>query len=182
MHYFGTLVPKGDYMAWQTTQENINVTYKNDFDLTVKFRKLFPEAVTPQYAQDGDAGMDLTATSVRVTDTFIEYGTGIAVEIPHGHVGLLFPRSSITKLPAGVSLKNSVGVIDSNYRGEILARFELPYTWNKILDDVIREMPLKGDKVAQLLIIPYPKVHLEEVQELSNSNRGDGGFGSTDKK
>jgi len=165
-------------MDWQTTQENINVTYKNDFDLTVKFRKLFPEAVTPQYAQDGDAGMDLTATSARVTDTFIEYKTGIAIEIPHGHVGLLFPRSSITKLPAGVSLKNSVGVIDSNYRGEILVRFELPYDTH----DGLLSMPLEGDKVAQLIIIPYPKVHLEEVQELSNSNRGDGGFGSTDKK
>lgn len=165
-------------MNWQTSQENINVKYKNDFDLTVKFIKLIPEAVTPRYAQDGDAGMDLTATAVRATDTFIEYGTGIAVEIPKGHVGLLFPRSSITKLPAGVSLKNSVGVIDSNYRGEILVRFELPYTTYEAL----LPMPLKGDKVAQLIIIPYPKVHLEEVQELPNSNRGDGGFGSTDTK
>ena len=165
-------------MGWQTSQENINITYKNDLDLTVKFRKLVPEAVTPQYAQDGDAGMDLTATSVRVTDTFVEYRTGIAVEIPHGYVGLLFPRSSITKLPAGVSLKNSVGVIDSNYRGEILVRFELPYTKPAEL----LSMPIEGDKVAQLIIMPYPKVHLEEVQELSDSNRGQGGFGSTDKK
>lgn len=165
-------------MDWHTSNPNVTVNYKNDLDLTVKFRKLVPEAVTPRYAQNGDAGMDLTATSVRVTDTFIEYGTGIAVEIPHGHVGLLFPRSSITKLPAGVSLKNSVGVIDSNYRGEILARFELPYDKH----DGLLSMPLEGDKVAQLVIMPYPKVHLEEVQELSDSNRGDGGFGSTDKK
>ena len=169
-------------MSWHTSNPNVTVEYKNDLDLTVKFRKLVPEAVTPQYAQDGDAGMDLTATSVRVTDTFVEYRTGIAVEIPHGYVGLLFPRSSITKLPAGVSLKNSVGVIDSNYRGEILVRFELPYATVAKMYNECPSMPIQGDKVAQLIIIPYPKVHLEEVQELSDSNRGDGGFGSTDKK
>jgi len=164
-------------MDWHTSNPNVTVNYKNDFDLTVKFRKLVPEAITPQYAQDGDAGMDLTATSFRVTETFIEFGTGIAVEIPHGYVGLLFPRSSITKSAAGVSLKNSVGVIDSNYRGEILVRFELPYSAH-----TEGNIPVVGDKVAQLLVIPYPKVHLEEVQELSDSNRGQGGFGSTDKK
>ena len=164
-------------MDWHTSNPNVTVDYKNDLDLTVKFRKLVPEAVTPRYAQVGDAGMDLTATSFRVADTFIEFGTGIAVEIPHGHVGLLFPRSSITKSASGVSLKNSVGVIDSNYRGEILVRFELPYSGH-----TGGNIPVVGDKVAQLIIIPYPKVHLEEVHELSDSNRGQGGFGSTDKK
>ncbi len=164
-------------MDWHTSNPNVTVNYKNDFDLTVKFRKLVPEAVTPRYAQNGDAGMDLISTSFRRTETFMEYGTGIAVEIPHGHVGLLFPRSSITKAPKGVSLKNSVGVIDSNYRGEILVRFEFPYSnYHRA------EIPDIGDKIAQLIIIPYPKVHLEEVQELSDSNRGEGGFGSTDKK
>ena len=165
-------------MGWHTSNPNVTVEYKNDLDLTVKFRKLVSEAVTPRYAQAGDAGMDLTATSFRITETFMEYGTGIAVEIPNGHVGLLFPRSSITKAPQGVSLKNSVGVIDSNYSGEILVRFELPYPG--IIPDGI--IPVVGDKVAQLLVIPYPKVHLEEVGELSDSNRGEGGFGSTDKK
>lgn len=165
-------------MDWHTSNPNVNINYKNDLDLTVKFRKLVPEAVTPRYAQAGDAGMDLTATSFRVADTFMEFGTGIAVEIPYGHVGLLFPRSSITKSSSGVSLKNSVGVIDSNYRGEILVRFELPYPGIKPYGII----PVVGDKVAQLVIMPYPKVHLEEVQELSDSNRGQGGFGSTDKK
>jgi len=165
-------------MDWHTSNPNVTVEYKKDLDITVKFRKLVSEAVTPQYAQDGDAGMDLTATSFRITETFMEYGTGIAVEIPYGHVGLLFPRSSITKAPQGVSLKNSVGVIDSNYRGEILVRFELPYPGIKPYGII----PVVGDKVAQLLVIPYPKVYLEEVQELSDSNRGEGGFGSTDKK
>jgi len=164
-------------MGWHTSNPNVTVEYKNDLDLTVKFRKLVPEAVTPRYAQDGDAGMDLTATSFRVSDTFMEFGTGIAVEIPQGYVGLLFPRSSITKSAPGVSLKNSVGVIDSNYRGEILVRFELPYSAH-----TGGNIPVVGDKVAQLLVIPYPKVYMEEVQELSDSNRGEGGFGSTDKK
>jgi dUTP pyrophosphatase len=165
-------------MSWYDRwYPDYKLKFRKDLDLTVKFRKLVSEAVTPQYAQDGDAGMDLTATSFRVTDTFMEYGTGIAVEIPHGHVGLLFPRSSITKSAPGVSLKNSVGVIDSNYRGEILIRFELPYS-----ADMGGTIPVVGDKVAQLLIIPYPTVHMEEVRELSDSNRGRGGFGSTDKK
>ena len=165
-------------MSWYDRwYPDYKLKFRKDLDLTVKFRKLVSEAVTPQYAQDGDAGMDLTATSFRVTDTFMEYGTGIAVEIPHGHVGLLFPRSSITKSAPGVSLKNSVGVIDSNYRGEILIRFELPYS-----AEMGGTIPVVGDKVAQLLIIPYPTVHMEEVGELSDSNRGQGGFGSTDKK
>jgi dUTP pyrophosphatase len=157
----------------------IKVNYKKDLDLTVKFRKLVPEAVTPQYAQDGDAGMDLTATSIKRDKTFIEYGTGIAVEIPDGHVGLLFPRSSITKALSGVSLKNSVGVIDSNYRGEILARFEYPTF--PFEDDWINNVPKVGDKIAQLIILPYPTIHFEEVEELSDTNRGQGGFGSTGK-
>ena len=164
-------------MSWHDRwYPDYKLKFTKNLDLTVKFRKLVPEAVTPEYAQNGDAGMDLTATSFRVTDTFMEYGTGIAVEIPSGHVGLLFPRSSITKAAPGVSLKNSVGVIDSNYRGEILVRFELPYPGT-----VYRTIPIVGDRVAQLVIIPYPRVQMEEVDELLDSNRGQGGFGSTGK-
>jgi dUTP pyrophosphatase len=166
-------------MSWQERwYPNYKLNFKKSLGLSVKFRKLVPEAVTPQYAQDGDAGMDLTATSLRMAETFMEYGTGIALEIPSGHVGLLFPRSSITKAPRGVSLKNSVGVIDSNYRGEILVRFELPYS----MDEMHGKLPVVGDKIAQLVILPYPTVYMEEVKELSSSNRGNGGFGSTDKK
>jgi deoxyuridine 5'-triphosphate nucleotidohydrolase len=138
---------------------NYKLNFERSLGLSVKFRKLVSEAVTPQYAQNGDAGLDLT------------------VEIPIGHVGLLFPRSSITKAPCGVSLKNSVGVIDSNYRGEILVRFEKP-THETYVENHI---PVVGDKVAQLIILPYPTVYFEEVQELSDSNRGNGGFGSTGK-
>jgi dUTP pyrophosphatase len=166
-------------MSWHDRWfPNYKLNFERSLGLSVKFRKLVPEAVTPEYAQNGDAGLDLTATSFRLAETFMEYGTGIAVEIPTGHVGLLFPRSSITKAPRGVSLKNSVGVIDSNYRGEILVRFELPNSMNEMHG----KLPVVGDKVAQLIILPYPKVYFEEVIELSDTNRGDGGFGSTDKK
>jgi dUTP pyrophosphatase len=167
-------------MGWQDRwYPDYKLQFRKNSDLTVKFSKLNPEAVTPKYAQTGDAGMDLTATSFRMTETFMEYGTGIAIEIPSGYVGLLFPRSSITKAPQGVSLKNSVGVIDSNYRGEILVRFERPT--HEIYSETYDGIPAVGEKVAQFIILPYPKVYMEETKELSDSNRGHGGFGSTGK-
>lgn len=140
--------------------------------LKVKFKKLVPHAAEPCYAKAGDAAIDLVATDAAYNPEydFIEFGTGLAVEIPEGHVGLLFPRSSISKTPH--SLCNSVGVIDSGYRGEICFRFRT----NKNRD---HEEYGVGDKIGQLLIMPYPKVELEEVKELSDSERGKGGFGST---
>ena len=89
--------------------------------MQVKIKKLSPEAVIPTYAKDGDAGIDLVATSMKFDGTQITYGTGLAMEIPEGFVGLVFPRSSIRK--TDLSLSNSVGVIDSGYRGEIQATF-----------------------------------------------------------
>lgn len=141
--------------------------------MKVNIKRLVPEAHIPVYAKNGDAGLDLIATSRDSEDGFIEYGTGLAIEIPEGHVGLLFPRSSITK--KGIMLKNSVGVIDSGYRGEIKLRFHplIKEFWKGFTYDI-------GDKVGQLIIMPIPRIELQEVQELSNSERGDGGFGSTD--
>lgn len=135
----------------------------------VKFKKLHSDAVAPSYAKDGDAGLDLTATHMTFEENFIEYGTGIAVEIPHGYVGLVFPRSSVSK-KENFYLKNSVGVIDSGYRGEIKLRFN-------VSDDHYTV----GDKVGQLIILPYPTIQLEEVETLSSTERGDGGFGSSGK-
>jgi dUTP pyrophosphatase len=137
--------------------------------LSVRFKKLHPDAVTPTYAKDGDAGLDLTAIreSTNVGLPFIEYGTGISVEIPRGYVGLIFPRSSVSKLE-DFYLKNSVGVIDSGYRGELMLRFNKSFSSYKV-----------GDKIGQLIILPYPTIYLEEVEELSNTERGEGGFGST---
>jgi dUTP pyrophosphatase len=119
--------------------------------------------------------MDLVATSIiSETDTQITYGIGLALEIPDGFVGLVFPRSSIRK--TRLQLSNSVGVIDSGYRGELQA------TFNKINNNSQSENDYKvGDRIAQIMIIPYPKVIFREVEELSNTERGDGGFGSTGK-
>lgn len=140
--------------------------------IQVRFKKLTPDAVAPSYALDGDAGLDLTCINCIVHDTYIEYFTGIAVEIPSGYVGLIFPRSSVSKLASGFSLRNSVGVIDSGYRGEITFRFDKPV-------DGSDNIYASGDKVGQLIIMPYPDVDLKLVDELSSSERGEAGYGST---
>lgn len=143
--------------------------------MEVKIKKLNPTAVIPQYAKDGDAGMDLVATSIiSETDTQITYGIGLALEIPKGFVGLIFPRSSVRK--TRLMLSNCVGVIDSGYRGELQA------TFNKINQNSIAENDYKvGDRIAQIMIIPHPSIEFTEVDELSDSERGEGGFGSTGK-
>ena len=144
--------------------------------MKVKIKKVHPDAVIPSYAKSGDAGLDLVATTI-ISETLgsITYGLGIALEIPEGFVGLVFPRSSIRK--TNLQLSNSVGVIDSGYRGELQA------TFNKIqgIDNVERENYRVGDRVCQIMIIPHPTIELNEVNELSNTERGEGGFGSTGK-
>jgi len=144
--------------------------------MIVKIKKIHPNAVIPSYAKSGDAGLDLVATTI-IGETLgsITYGLGIALEIPDGFVGLVFPRSSIRK--TNLQLSNSVGVIDSGYRGELQA------TFNKIqgIDNVERENYKVGDRVCQIMIIPHPTIELNEVNELSNTERGEGGFGSTGK-
>lgn len=140
--------------------------------MEVKIKKLHPSAVIPKYAKDGDAGMDLVATEIiKRTNTQITYGTGIALEIPQGFVGLVFPRSSIRN--TNLELSNSVGVIDSGYRGELQA------TFNIISSDRISYQI--GERIAQIIIIPYPPIEFIESDELLDSNRGNGGFGSTGK-
>lgn len=140
--------------------------------MNILIKRLNKDAVIPQYAHPTDAGLDLVATSVE-TD---EYGnitcrTGLAIEIPEGYVGLLFPRSSVSKYY--LSLCNCVGVIDSAYRGEIILKF------NKINGNSLKKCYEKYDKVGQLIIMPYPKVTFIETDELSDTDRGNGGFGST---
>lgn len=141
--------------------------------MKVKIKKLHPEAVIPKYAKDNDAGLDLVATSIKENTTFqVTYGLGITLQIPDGFVGLIFPRSSIRNTE--LILSNSVGVVDAGYRGELQA------TFNKSngLDSLAYKV---GDRVCQLIIIPHPIVELEEVNELNNTERGEGGFGSTGK-
>ena len=141
--------------------------------MKIKVKKLNDTAVISQYAKEGDAGLDLVATSRRMDKKgFIEFGTSLAIEIPSGYVGLVFPRSSISKV--NMALANAVGVIDSGYRGEIMCRFK-PSNAGQGVYEV-------GDKVAQLMILPYPEIELIESEELSDTVRGDGGFGSTDKE
>lgn len=147
--------------------------------MEVRFKKLSDKAVTPTYAHDGDAGLDLTAVSVNSEinecgQFVIVYYTGLALEIPKGYVGLIFLRSSIAK--KSLTLTNCVAVIDSNYRGEILLKFK-----NTTGDSVPAVYPI-GAKIAQLVIMPYPIVNLIESDELSSTERGEGGFGSSDKE
>ena len=141
--------------------------------LNCNIKKLRDNAVIPTYSKDGDAGMDLTATEIINDTTFqVTYGTGIAVEIPKGYVGLVFPRSSIRKME--LELSNSVGVIDSGYRGEIQATFNKTNGLNSVKYSV-------GDRICQIMILPYPQISFNVVNELSETERGEGGFGSTGK-
>ena len=141
--------------------------------MKVRIKKLNENAVTPTYAKDGDAGMDLVATRIISNTTFdVSYGTDLAMEIPNGFVGLVFPRSSIRKYE--LTLSNSVGIIDSGYRGEIQATFKK----TNGLDSLAYKV---GDRIAQIMIIPHPPIEFNEVAELSDTERGEGGFGSTGK-
>ena len=159
--------------------------------MKVKIKKLIPEAVIPSYAKYGDAGMDLTATSVQEGENFIQYGTGLSIEIPEEYVGLIFPRSSISKTK--LVQANSVGIIDSGYRGELLVRFKRVFGDYRLrfegqiticehdrLDDKFYFKV--GERIAQLMILPYHTIELEEVNELSSTERGEGGFGHTGEK
>lgn len=144
--------------------------------LNVKIKRLTPTAQLPTKAHATDAGYDLYADSVEVCipDGLASYSTGIAVEIPEGYVGLVFPRSSIYK--KHLMLSNSVGVIDSGYRGEVKAKFNLINDGSDMYE--VYEV---GERIAQLIIIPYPEVVFEEVDTLSDSDRGTGGYGSSGK-
>ena len=150
--------------------------------MEVRIKKLHPNAVIPTYAKDGDAGMDLTAvTKSYDRDGNIVYGTGLAFEIPEGYVGLVFPRSSISSLD--ITMSNCVGVIDSGYRGEVTAKFKPAMLFNReqrpiILNNRIYNV---GERIAQLIIIPYPQITFVEADELSETERGAGGYGSSGK-
>jgi dUTP pyrophosphatase len=140
----------------------------------VNIKKLHPDAVIPSYAKAGDAGMDLTAISMeKDSHGNVVYGTGLAIEIPEGYVGLIFPRSSNSK--TDLYLTNHVGVIDSGYRGEIQFKFRANPS---LINARIYHL---GDRIGQLIIIPYPGIQFVEVDVLSDTERGTGGFGSTGK-
>ena len=152
--------------------EQVN-KYMEPKQVTVKFKRLHKDAVIPQYAREGDFCKDIVAVDVEYNadmDCFI-YKTGFAVEIPQGYGILIFPRSSNRK--TDFIFPNSVGVIDSGYRGELNVTF-------KCRDRGNTNQPYQvGDRIAQMVLVPYPKFNFVEVDELSDSERGDQGHGST---
>ena len=139
---------------------------------SIRFMKVNPDAPTPEYAHSGDAGLDLCSMEdvLLAPGEYKMVGSGIAMEIPRGYVGIIHPRSGMGR--KGLVIKNTTGVIDSPYRGEMM----LPLM-NNNKDGFIHVH--KGDRVAQLLIQPVAEARLIEVDELSDSDRGAGGFGST---
>ena len=160
--------------------------------MKVKIKKTHPDAVIPKYAKAGDAGLDLTATSISYDEYGnICYGTGLAFEIPEGYVGLIFPRSSICK--EQLLLSNAVGVIDSGYRGEVSFKFKPSMALDerqcvKVDKDRLWSVAIKqnniykvGDRIGQIIIMPYPSIEFVEVEELSTTERGEGGYGSSGK-
>ena len=162
--------------------------------MKIQFKKLLPTAQKPKFGKPGDAGADLVATSVDFSrEDQVVYGTGIAVEIPEGMVGLVFPRSSVRNYD--LTMANSVGVIDSGYRGEIMVTFNvkmdvllidelasvenLQELSNVMFDISCHNIYEVGDRIAQLVIMPVPLIQYVEVDELSETQRGTDGHGST---
>lgn len=143
--------------------------------MKINFVRTREEAKLPRYTNPGDAAMDIYACNeIKEENKYVEYFTGLKVHIPEGHVGLLFPRSSISK--TGWSLANSVGVIDSGFRGEVRLRF----VKNGNSNQRFNKLPYQsGDRIAQLMIVPIPRITPHEVDSLPDSERGEGGFGST---
>ena len=140
--------------------------------MQIRFKKLHPDAVMPKRATDGSAGFDLTAVWQTWKDGGkVHYDTGIAVEIPAGYVGLVFQRSSVYK--TGLMLSCCVGVIDSDFRSSISMIFNVGYGGCS---------PYQvGDRIGQIVFVPVPAVELVESDELSETARGAGGYGSTGK-
>ena len=138
----------------------------------VKVKRLVPEGLPPKQAKKGDAAFDLYSVVDYELRAGESYGvpTGIALEIPHGYEGQIRPRSGLA-LKNGITITNSPGTIDSGYRGEVRI----------IVHNLSRE-PFKisrGMRIAQIAIRPVPEVDFIEVEELEESDRGEGGFGST---
>lgn len=146
--------------------------------MKVKIKKLNENAVLPSYGSEYSAGADLYAVlekdkiEIPPHETVLIH-TGLAFEIPEGYVGLVFARSSLgTK--RGLAPANKVGVIDSDYRGEVMVSL---HNHSNTLQEIDN-----GERIAQIVIAPFLKVEYEQADELSDTVRGDGGFGSTGKK
>lgn len=145
--------------------------------MNIKVKKLKPDATVPTMGSKFAAGADLY--SAEDADVVIEpnetkfIGTGLAMEIPEGYVGLVYARSGLA-CKRGLAPANKVGVVDSDYRGEIKVAL---HNHGKEAQTVE-----KGERIAQMVIAPYLSVNYEEADELSETERGEGGFGSTGRK
>jgi dUTP pyrophosphatase len=139
----------------------------------LEFRKLDPDASLPGRAREGDAGLDLRANGEFKVGPGerVLIPTGLAVAVPPGHAGLVLPRSGLAS-GQGLTLANAPGLIDQGYRGEIMLAVVN-------LDPGHPVEVRKGDRVAQLVVVPYAEVEPAEVAELPPSGRGEAGFGST---
>lgn len=141
--------------------------------MRLEFRRLDPDVPLPSIAHEGDAGLDLRAWA----DLVVEPGrravvpTGLAVAIPRGHAGLVLPRSGLAS-GAGLTLANAPGLIDSGYRGELKVAVV-----NLDPDDAVKIT--RGDRIAQLLVVPYAPLEPVAVNVLPGTSRGEGGFGSS---
>lgn len=139
--------------------------------IDVKIRKVHPDAVIPFRAHTTDAGMDVTAISMEMTEDYVEYDTGLQFQLPEGYAMLIFPRSSNSK--KNLLLCNSVGILDAGYTGNLKLRFKLT------TEGYTEKIYNPGDKVGQIMIIPYPEINFIETEVFNETERGDGGFGST---
>ncbi len=141
--------------------------------MELKTRLLEPGATVPSRANDGDAGLDLRAAepALLAAGERASIGTGIAVEIPAGHAGLVLPRSGLA-IRHGISMVNAPGLVDSGYRGEL--RVLLLNTDRESAFEIER-----GDRIAQLLVVPFAALAAVEAAELGSSERGERGFGSS---
>lgn len=141
--------------------------------MTLRYRRLSPEALAPRRSHDDDAGFDLCACEPAslAPGERTSVGTGLALEIPAGRAGLVLPRSGLAARH-GIALVNAPGLIDAGYRGEVRV----------LLLNTDRAEPFAvepGDRIAQLLIVVHEAPELVEATELAASARGEGGFGST---
>ena len=138
--------------------------------MQIRFKKVRANAPAPRQGSKGAAGFDLTVCAVeKISVRQFRYYSGIAVEIPDGYVGLVFPRSSIYRMDNRMS--NAVGVIDSDYRGEITGVFDVGYCPTRSYN--------LGDRFAQLVIVKIPTVEYVEAHTLTATERGANGYGST---
>jgi dUTP pyrophosphatase len=151
--------------------------------MEIKIKKLDKNAVIPSYAKPGDACCDVTAIDYEYDaehDLHV-YHTGLAFEIPEGYCLKIYPRSSNTKTEC--YLPNSVGNLDAGYRGELLVKYKARGL-TSLQDQIcgVWKKPYNvGDRVAQIQVMPYPKMEFVVVDELSKTERGEGGFGHTGK-